>query len=617
VGEDPVRRDRVSPVAADQLRCRRAWATVGRVLAAASAGLAVTLASACAAVPDGGIVTSATIAQKGGQQAVAVQVIPPGPQPGWDPVTIVSGFLLASSDFADNHAIAREYLTPTAAKTWRPVSAVTEFAHMPTPTTDTPQANTVTVQVAGGVLGTINVDGQYQAAEPGTSQDAFDFTVVRVQGQWRILNPTPELLLSKTEVGRTFRSRDLYFFDPTLSALVPDPVYVPAEATSQQLVAHLVAALQQGPQGWLAAGTRTAFPHGTSLLGTSVTGSTATVNLGGSVAATNGQQREQMAEQLLETLASAPAYPQPDTASVQSVVFEINGKPVHLSCATGQPPALQNSSLCAGPVPTPGSRAYYVDSKQRVATLSGSGPDTAVAGPAGTGRQPFSRIAVSPDQMSVAGVSGGVLYTGSMTQNGSLSRQLVATDITGLSWDSSSDLWVTGLVGRRARVWWLSRGVRPMAVEVPKKIGPVTALRVAPDGVRVAMVTRSGVRARLWLAAIERSGNQVAIGPAVPIGTDVPGYLTDLSWYDTGDVIALTQPPSSPELYEVPVDGGQSRPIATESGTVSITASVAASDGSQLVAARSDGMRVQLPDPTGSIWRPVGTSRGRSPVYPG
>ena len=219
--------------------------------------------------------------------------------------------------------------------------------------------------------------------------------------------------------------------------------------------------------------------------------------------------------------------------------------------------------------------------------------------------------------MSVAGVSGDVLYTGSMTQNGSLSRQLATTDITGLSWDSSGDLWVVGQVGRQARVWCLERGVRPMAVEVPKNIGPVTALRVAPDGVRVAMVTGSGASARLWLAAIEGGGNQVAIGPAVPIGTDVPGYLTDLSWYDTGDVIALTQPPSSPELYEVPVDGGQSRPIATESGTVSITASVAASGGSQLVAARSDGMLVQLPDPSGSIWRPVGTSRGRSPVYPG
>ncbi len=608
---------------------------VGRVSAVVAAGLAITLASACAAVPDGGLVTSATIAQKGGQQAVVVQVIPPGPQPGWDPEKIVTGFLLASANFTDNHAIARRYLTPTAAKKWRPGSSVIEFADMPvatiefadtpTATTDSAQTNSVTVQATGNKLGTISEDGQYQAAEQGLSEGKVNFTVVSVKGQWRIANPPHELLFSKTEVSRTYRSRDLFFFDPSLSVLVPDPVYVPSEATSQQLVALLVAALQQGPQGWLATGTRTAFPPGTSMLGTSVTGSTATVNLGGRVATTGVQKREQMAAQLLQTLTSVPAYTQPDTAPVQSVVFEINGKPVRLSCTTGQPPALQ-TSLCAGPVPAPGSRAYYVDSKGRVATLFGSPPDTAAPGPAGSGRLPFQRIAVSPDQMSVAGVSDGALYTGGLTQNGSLARRLAATSITSLSWDSSGGLWVAGRSGRQTHVWWLDRGLSPVLVDVPRKIGAVTALRVAPDGVRVAMVAGSGAGARLWLAAIERSGNQMAIGPAVPIGTDIPATISDLTWYDTGDVIALTQLSSGSELYEVPVDGGQPRPIATESGTVSITASSAVSGGSQLVAERSDHTLVQLPDPSGSIWRPVATtdgsdtshaSQGTSPVYPG
>ncbi len=133
-----------------------------------------------------------------------------------------------------------------------------------------------------------------------------------------------------------------------------------------------------------------------------------------------------------------------------------------------------------------------------------------------------------------------------------------------------------------------------MPVSVPKPLGPVTALRVAPDGVRVALVTGSGSGARLWLAAIVRSGNQATIGNPVPIGTDIADF-TGLTWYDTGDVIALTQPPSGSELYEVPVDGGPSRPIATESGTVSIAASA---DG-QLVAARSDHTLMQLP---GSEW---------------
>jgi len=579
----------------------------------ALACVVVSLVTACAIVPDDGRrVTSARIARNGNEQSALVQLIPPEPQRGWSPGLIVSGFLLASGSFAGNHAIAREYLTPSAARSWRPGSAVAEFADTPTATTSTVRQNSVTFQVNGRFLGTISEDGQYQAAEQGASRRGWGFTVVRVRGQWRIANPPEELLLSRRDVDRTFRSRDLYFFDPSMSVLVPDPVHVPAEVTSADLVTHLVQALRQGPQGWLEVGTRTAFPPGTRVLGTSVDGSTAIVNLGGRAAVAGSQQRDQMATQLLQTLASSSAFPAPDVPSIQSVVFEINGRPVHVSCATGRPPTLQLTPACSGPVPpSPGSRVYYIDSRGRVATLFGARLDSPAPGPAGSGRQLFDEIAVSPDQMSVAGASGGVLYTGSLTLTGSLVRRLTATSLTTLSWDSAGWLWAAGRRGGRARVWRLGPSSNPVEVRLPYGFGPVTAMRVAPDGVRVAMITGSGPRSRLWLAAIDRGGKQLAIGPQVPIGTDISGF-SDLTWYDTGDVIVLTRPSSGAVLYEVPVDGGQSRPIATDAGTVSITAS----SGGKLVALRDDGTLIQLPNPSGSIWKPPG-ARGRSPVYPG
>jgi hypothetical protein len=599
----------------DRAPGRGARAALSRALAVGCAVLTITLVSACAAVPDGGVVTSATMAQNGDQSAGFVQMIPSGPQPGWDPGTIVYGFLLASADFTNDHAIAREYLTPSAARTWRPGSSVLEFSGMPTVSANSVSANTVTMQVTGNLLGTISEDGQYQAAEAGVSPTPTNITVVRVKGQWRIINPPGLLLFSQADVGRAFRSRDLYFFDQAMATLVPEPVYVPAEASAQQLVAHLVAALQQGPQGWLKSGTRTAFPSGTALLGTSVTGSTAIVNLGGHAAETSAQQRQQMADQLLQTLASAPAYPQPDATSIQSVVFEINGQPVHLSCA-----ALQ-LSICQPPLaPAQPSHAYYVDAKGHVAALFGARSDSPLPGPAAAGHVQFDKIAVSTDQMTLAGVSGDAVYTGDLTQDGTLTRQLAATAITSLSWDSAGGLWIVGRVGHRTQVWRLVPGGMPMPVSVPAAIGRVTVLRVAPDGVRVAMVTGSGARARMWLAAIVPEGrNHTAIGrarpSAVPIGTDVT-HVTDLIWYDTGDVIALTQPSSGSLLYEVPVDGGPSRPIATEPDTVSVAAST---DG-QLIAA-SDGTLLQLSDLNGSIWRPAGAGqsvlRGQAPVYPG
>ena len=185
----------------------------------------------------------------------------------------------------------------------------------------------------------------------------------------------------------------------------------------------------------------------------------------------------------------------------------------------------------------------------------------------------FDTIAVSPDQMSVAGSSDECSYTGRPHP------EWLADPPAGRH---HHDV----VVGRRGRSMGCragrrpgagvvaDQGARPVPVSAPKPLGPVTALRVAPDGVRVALVTGSGSGARLWLAAIVRSGNHATIGNPVPIGTDIADF-TALTWYDTGDVIALTQPPSGSELYEVPVDGGPSRPIATESGTVSIAASAA------------------------------------------
>ncbi|MGE5288556.1 MAG: LpqB family beta-propeller domain-containing protein [Micromonosporaceae bacterium] len=572
-------------------------------------------ATSCATVPDGGLVRSATIGQKGAQQDVTVQLIPPSPAPGWDPAQIVRGFLLASATFSGDHAIARKYLTPSASRAWHPGSSVSEFSEAPTATAG-PPGKTASVDVTGKQLGKISEDGQYQAVEQGVNSHVWTAALARVRGQWRIENPPAQLLLSKTDVDRAFRFRDLYFFDASMSVLVPDPVYVPAEAATADLVAHLVHALSEGPQGWLAGAARTAFPAGTTLLGTSVAGGTATVNLGGLAATAGSQQLWQIGEQLLQTLASAPTFPEPDVPPVQSVVLEVAGRPVHVSCASGTPPELLLNQ-CQPPLPvTQGSPAYYVDHAGRVATLSGSRSDGPVAGQAGTGSVPLETIAVSLDRKNLAAVSGNALYTASLSPNGVLTRRLTAAGLTMPSWDRDGGLWVAGRSGGQTRVWRLDGGDRPVEVGLPSDVGQVSALRVAPDGVRVAIITGSGAGSRLWLAAILREGTHASIGQLVPIGTDIRDF-TDLTWYDTSDLLALARPASGPVIYMVPADGGRSRQMATEAETVSI----AASGGSPTVAARNDGDLLQLPVAGGSIWLPAGagqaTVHGTSPVYPG
>ena len=139
----------------------------------------------------------------------------------------------------------------------------------------------------------------------------------------------------------------------------------------------------------------------------------------------------------------------------------------------------------------------------------------------------------------------------------------------------------------------------------------VTALKVAPDGVRCAMLVSGGGGTQLMVAAIVRSGAQSSIGPALPISAQ-NGNFTALTWYDADHVIALSHSSGGPVLDEIAMNGETLVPVTAEAGTVSIAA-----DGP----CQSAGRRlVQRPDEHAREPRqPVERRRGyrRDPVYPG
>jgi hypothetical protein len=138
-------------------------------------------------------------------------------------------------------------------------------------------------------------------------------------------------------------------------------------------------------------------------------------------------------------------------------------------------------------------------------------------------------------------------------------------------------------------------------------------LRVAPDGVRVALVI-AGQQPMLAFGAIvvqdqSRAGQQQALvhvnlSPFFVCGA--PGAFRSLSWYGADNVVALGQDGT---LTEYPVNGGTSTTIAGKAGIRSITAR----KGAGLIAGVGDTMFID-PSPTGA-WNLVGA--GLSPAYPG
>jgi hypothetical protein len=144
---------------------------------------------------------------------------------------------------------------------------------------------------------------------------------------------------------------------------------------------------------------------------------------------------------------------------------------------------------------------------------------------------------------------------------------------------------------------------------LPPAGGRVTALRVAPDGVRIAMIVRGKAGSQLEIGAVKLGAHTASIGQLTPIGAGIRDPA-ELSWYNPDNLIVLARPGSaSPALKEVPLSGGEPTKISVEPGTLTITTA-----GSQIVAGLRRDRLVTLSSPDGS-WQLLGP--GQDPAYPG
>jgi hypothetical protein len=601
---------------------RAATAVRSCAITAAMACAAALTAAGCTMVPASGSLNQLVIPQTGGgQNQENPQLLPVGPVPGWNQVQIVNGFLAANASFASDPSVALEYLIPNERSQFHPDGAVTVVGNLqPSRIVNVPERQVLptnpetTVQVTGVQLATLTRSGQYITSQSSApSKTVYTFHLTKYANQWRIDKPFPtsQLMLTTDELERAYQQRNLYFLAPDARALVPDPVYVPQNETDSGLAMQLVNGLRKNPQGWLSGATQTAFPPDTSLLSLKINGPDATVDLGMSPAAAQSLKVKELAAQLVWTLTSTSYGP----SDIQFVELQING---HTKFERGTqyllPKMYENwipgAPLAAGP--------YFISRDGSVQMVAGAGqpgsvtslPSRPVPGPAGTAKLPaFAMIAVAPGQASLAGVSadGRTIYIGDLGGNAPLTANRPGGIVTSLSWDRTGHLWFSA----SGSIWMLTPTTGAMVQTLGLPAGDqVTALRVAPDGVRIAMIVKTGSgSAQLLVAAIIHTGASASIGQAVTMGAGITDPQ-ELSWYDADHLIVLAGQRSGAQLKVVPLDGGQPSLIGTQSGTVSVTG-----DGAGLAAGLSDGHLYVSPSLSGS-WEPV-KSAGHDPVFPG
>jgi hypothetical protein len=594
------------------------------VLAALAALLVAALAATgCVSMPTGGPVTSYAVTQgPTAQDQPYVQIVPQPPGAGWKPTQIVQGFLTASASFGNYSQVARQYLTPELSKDWNPYWSAIEYETGPTPTAPTyspagtKNPTQATVRITGTRQALLLGNGSFSVASSSSSSSAAspvsatNFTLSKVNGQWRISEAPLELLLTSDSFNNDYQLRNLYFFDPAERYLVPDPVYVPLRANTNVLMNGLVGDLKAPPSDWLSGATKTAFPKGTSS-DVTLDGVTAVVNLTGSAitkAAANSktgpQIMEQVSAQLLSTLSASAAQSGSTGQGVQSVEVKLNGKPWIPPGAQGGNPVQRTGKW--NPAPGTSPQFYYVDSQGNLTSRSSKGGQPASLAKIGTG---YTQIAVSPDGLYVAALRGSTLYTG-LVSGGALTKR--PGSYMAMSWDHSDHLWASQgdeIVEFRGTSARQPLG-QPVGVNVQDAPGgSFTALAVAPDGVRVAIVIAGNELTFGAISGRNGASPQIALSQ-VQLSPVNATRFTGLTWYGPDDVITLAEP--GPVVTEYPVSGGNSQAIPSYQGIQTITAGA---KGQPLIAGLPGGHMATDASLTGS-WIPLDYD-GISPTYPG
>lgn len=510
---------------------------------------------ACAAIPTSGTIQEgpALSVDPSGQ---VIRVIARPPSPGMSPVQVVRGFLEASASFDGDHAVARQYLTTLAATIWDPAAGVRVYDLVPA----IESAGADQVRVSTTLSATIASDGALQAISPSRqSSTSFDLEVQ--DGEWRISSLPNGLLLSSADVERSFRSYDVYFFNPGFDMLVPDPRLLPV--LDAALTTSLTRALLLGPSDWLAPAVTTGFPDGTTLAvdAVPVESGVARIDLDQSVLRTDDVTRRALSAQVVWTLKQVPG--------VIAVDLRAGGQPLPVAGVTSPQPRDAWTSVDPDAAPLPAGGVIVIGGRPVLLTADGI---SRVDGWPSAGSPALTAAALSSTSAQIAGLDqSGTLWFGDRNSGAPLVQVLDTPGLSRPTFDRTGALWTVTPEG----------GVRIVAadrtiVEVPVEgigIGTlVQSVIPAPDGTRAAVIVQRGARRVVLLARIVTREGVPAVTGLRRIESSLT-QVVDVSWDSATRLAVLgSNGASAPVVTLVDVDRPTARSIGAPPDAVSIAA---------------------------------------------
>ncbi len=498
----------------------RSTSRPGRAGLAALLAVTVTLLVGCANVPISGPVEHHSAANGIGP---GVHVDPLPPAPGASQLLVVEGFLHAMGAYQPDYAVARQYLTADASKSWHPESGIQVYADGFPPT----EAEQTVVLVAP-LTGTVDATGGFRVA---SGQLRHDFVLVKDSaGQWRISRPPDGLLVSRYLFSTSFTAANLHFLDLPGSALVPDPRFF---AAGEQAVAVAVNAQLAGPAEWLAPAVRSLDTAAVRLEGVAINAdSSVDIQLNTAAAAVPADQRQALLAELVYTVTGI--------GQISTVRVSVGGQPWRSQ--SGQVDLSRDSFSRLAPSANASARSLAVvrDHKlQRVADPTNWSELT----PVGVPLQRPEQFAVRSDLGEVAAVTAEGTKL-EVAEPGASKAREVRTGKGLLRPDFARDgeLWspAAGKVDQ-LRVYRGDSSVKVDAAALPNL--PVVAAAVSPDGARVALLLRREGRTEVGLALVSRSENRIVLSGWRPVdvatSTGNTGKARDVGWVSETELVLL------------------------------------------------------------------------------
>jgi len=537
--------------------------------------LAVSL-GACTEIPRSGNVESVGFDEIPADSDV--EFLPPGPSVGASQEEILLGFIAAGTAAQNNYRVARSYLATPSQEEWNP----NQVALIRAGEAQVTEVDDTTLGYGVPVLASVDESGRYdQAATIGFQDLTFEF--VREQGEWRIDNPPPGIVLTELAFREAFSSFRLYYFSADYREVVPDVRWF---ATRGDVLSKIVRGLIDAPTFWLNQGaTVTAFPPGVGLVAPPVVvGGQAQVDLTDGLLDTDEIQRQRIMQQLSLSLQQVPG--------VVGVDVSVNQIPLAIELP-GDDQFTLSTGRDARTMVLRGREFGYIQGG-RIEKVAGISEGVEERRPTIAFFSPLRQEAAIINAEGLWRIgAGGSASAEPLDSREGLIRPTI--DNCGMLWSVGSSVGPDAII-----VYTVLGEPDAISLDLPAD-STLIAMEVARDNTRVAFLVQTETGVRVLLAAVERDETCMPqrFGDFVELA-QLTGRAVDAAWVDEQQIAVVTRQGSVGEVVVIDVSG-RATPLGRPSEPVAMVGGVAGVSGLRLL--NDQGVLFQ---PRGNGWQATG-----------